>query len=66
MTFTIGTKKKFNIDDIDVDKILVSKNEQYGNCNSYNYFIGYNDNVIRPLYLFHKRLDILINLKKIK
>ena len=60
-------KKIFNIDDIDVNKILVSKKEQYGKYNSFKYFIGCNDNdVIRPLYLFHKRLDILINLKKIK
>ena len=45
-------KKIFNIDDIDVNKILVSKKEQYGKYNSSKYFIGYNDNdVIRPLYL---------------
>ena len=43
----------FNIDDIDVNKILVSKTEQYGKYNSFKYFIGYNDHdVIRPLYLF--------------
>ena len=45
-------KKIFNIDDIDVNKILVSKKEQYGKNNSFIYFIGYNDNdVIRPLCL---------------
>ena len=45
-------KKIFNIDDIDVNKILVSKKEQYGKYNSFKYFIGYNDNDgIRPLYL---------------
>ena len=45
-------KKIFNIDDIDINKILVSKKEQYGKYNSFKYFIGYNDNdVIRPLYL---------------
>ena len=33
-------KKIFNIDDIDVNKILVSKKEQYGKCNSSKYFIG--------------------------
>ena len=66
-TFTIKTKKIFNIDDIDVNKILVSKKEQYGKYNSSKYFIGYNDNgVIRPLYFFHKLLAILINLIKIK
>ena len=45
-------KKIFNIDDIDVNKILVSKKEQYGKYNSFKYFIGYNDNdVTRPLCL---------------
>ena len=45
--------KIFNIDDIDVNNILVSKKEQYGKHNSFKYFIGYNDNdIIRPLYLF--------------
>ena len=61
-------KKIFNIDDIDVNKILVSKKEQYGKYNSFKYFIEYNDNnVIRHYICFlHKRLDILINLIKIK
>ena len=67
LSFTIITKKISSIDDIDVNKILVSKKEQYGKYNSFKYFIGYNDNdVIRPWYLFCKQLDILINLKKIK
>ena len=52
VTFTKQKQKIFNIDDIDVNKILVSKKEQYGKYNSFKYFIGYNDNdVIRPLYL---------------
>ena len=39
-----------NIEDIDVNNILVSKKEPYGNKNSFKYFTGYNDNdVIRPL-----------------
>ena len=39
-----------NIEEIDVNNILVSKNEPYGNKNSFKYFIGYNDNdIIRPL-----------------
>ena len=43
-------KKVNNIDDIDVNKILVSKKEPYSTKNSFKYFIGYNDNdVIRPL-----------------
>ena len=38
------------IDDIDVNKILVSKKEPYATKNTLKYFIGYNDNdVIRPL-----------------
>ena len=42
----------FNIDDIYVNKTVVSKKEQYGKYKSFKYFIGYNDNdVIRPLYL---------------
>ena len=45
--------KIFDIDDIDVNKILVSKKEQYDKYNSFKYFVGYNDNdFIRPLYLF--------------
>ena len=45
-------KKIFNINDIDVNKILVSKKEKYGKYNSFKHFIGYNDNdVIKPLYL---------------
>ena len=44
-------KKIFNLDDIDVNKILVCKKEQHGKYNSFKYFIGFNDNVIRPLCL---------------
>ena len=43
-------KKINNIEDIDVNNILVSKKESYGNKNSFKYFIGYNDNdIIRPI-----------------
>ena len=43
-------KKIYSTDDIDVNNILVSKKEPYGNKNSVKYFIGYNDNdIIRPL-----------------
>ena len=43
-------KKLFRIEDIDINKILVSKKESYGTKNSLKYFIGYNDdNVIRAL-----------------
>ena len=44
------SKKVDKIDDIDVNKILVSKDEPYGTIKSFKYFIGYDDNdVIRPL-----------------
>ena len=43
-------KKVTKIDDIDVNKILISKEEPCSTKNSFEYFIGYNDNdVIRPL-----------------
>ena len=55
-------KKIFNIDNIDVNKILVSKKEQYGKNNSFIYFIGYNDNdVIRPLCLKLSKMTSYIN-----
>ena len=44
-------KKASQIDNIDVIKILVSKIEPYGAKNALKYFIGYNDDVIRPLCL---------------
>ena len=46
-----------NIGDIDVNNILVSKKEPYGNKNSFKYFIGYNDNdVIRPLCIMLQQM----------
>ena len=52
----------FNIDDINVNKLLFPKKEQYGKHNSSKYFIGYNDNdVIRPLYLFISQTTGYIN-----
>ena len=45
-------KKVFQIDNIDVNKKLVSKKESYGTKNVLRYFIEYNDNdFIRPLCL---------------
>ena len=42
--------KVSKIDNIDINKTLVSKEEPSGKKNSFKYFIGYNDNdVIRPL-----------------
>ena len=61
-------KKVFNIDDIDVNKILVSKKEQYGKYNSFKYSIGYNDNGFsRPLYFFLSQTTrILLNIQLLK
>ena len=43
-------KKLFSLNDIDVNKILISKKESYVTKNSSKYFIGYNDDeAIRPL-----------------
>ena len=44
-------KRLFDIEDIDVKKVWVSKKEPYSNKSSFKYFIGYNDNDdIRLLY----------------
>ena len=44
------SKKTFNIDDINVNKILISKKESDSKKTSFRYFIGYNYNDdIRPL-----------------
>ena len=67
MTFTKKNKIIFNIDDIDVNKILVSKKEQYGKYNSFKYFTGYNNNdVITPLCLNLSQMVMLMNLMKIQ
>ena len=44
--FYSKNKKIFNIDDVDINKILVSKKEQLRKYNSSKYFIGYNNGVI--------------------
>ena len=55
-------KNIFNIDDIDVNKILVSKKVSYGKNNSFKYFIGYNDNdIIRPLFVKLPQMTSYIN-----
>ena len=55
-------KKLFNIHDLDVNEILISKKEFYGIKNLIKYFIGYNDDfVIRPLCIkLPQMLNILI------
>ena len=55
-------KKIFNINEIDINKILVSKKETFGKHDSFKYFIGYNDNdFIRRLYLFISQTTGYIN-----
>ena len=51
--FFYRSRKPFNVSDIDVNKILISKEVAYGTKNSLKYFIGYidEDDVIRPLLL---------------
>ena len=47
------SRKPFNVSDIDVNKIVISKEVVYGTKNSLKYFIGNidEDDVIRPLLL---------------
>ena len=54
-------KRLFKIDEIDVDKILVSKKEPYGTNKSIKYFIGYNMIMLLDHYAwsFLKWLDML-------
>ena len=55
-------KKIFNINDIDVNNILVSKKEKYGKYNSFKRFTGYNDNnIIKPLCLELPQMTGYIN-----
>ena len=55
-------KEISNIDDIDVNKILVSKKEPYSRNSSLIYFIGCNDNdVLRPLCLRPSKTTGYIN-----
>ena len=55
-------KKIFNINDIDVNNLWVSKKEKYGEYDSFQHFIGYNDNnVIKPLYLELPQMTGYIN-----
>ena len=50
-------KKSFKIYDIDVNKILLSKEEPYGANKSIKYFIEYNDNDdIRPLCIMSPQM----------
>ena len=56
--FFYSSRKPFNANDIDVNKISISKEVAYGIKNSLKYCIGYNDeeDVIRPLCLKHPQM----------
>ena len=47
--FSKDKKLLYNSDEIDVDKVLVYKKESYGINKSFKYFVGYNDDKIKPL-----------------
>ena len=52
-----NNKKQFKIKDIDINKILISKPESYGNKNAKKYIIGYSDDVIRPIRIFLPQMN---------
>ena len=55
--------KQFNIEDIDINKILISKPEAYENSMR-KYIIGYNNNTISPLQLFLPKMIGYLNIFK--
>ena len=58
-----NNKKQFNIENIDINKILISRSETYKN-NMRKYIIGYNDNTISPLQLFLTKMTGYLNIFK--
>ena len=54
-------KNMFNIDDIDVNKVLISKKEQYCEYSSFKCFHLNANNVIRLLYLELSQMTGYIN-----
>ena len=58
-----NNKKQFSIEDIDINKILVSKSETCEN-NMRKYIIGYNDNTIRALQLFLPKMTGYLDIFK--
>ena len=44
-------KRLFNMGDIDVNKILISKKEPYGRKGSFKYIIGYKDKIMLVHYV---------------
>ena len=59
-----NNKKQFNIKDIDINKILISKPESYDKNNVRKYFIRYNDKTISPLQLFLPKMTGYLNIFK--
>ena len=59
-----NNKKQFNIEDIDINKILISKPEPYDKNNMKKYIIGYNDNTISSLQLFLPKMTGYLNIFK--
>ena len=57
-----NNKKQFNIKDIDIKKILISKPESYNKSNVRKYIIGYSDNTISPLQLFLPKMTGYLNI----
>ena len=56
-----NNKKQFNIEDIDINKISISKPEIYEK-NVRKYIIGYNDNTISPLQLLLPKMTGYLNI----
>ena len=52
-----NNKKQFKIKGIDINKILVSEPESYGNKNAKKYIIGYSNDVIRPIHIFLPQMN---------
>ena len=46
-----NSKKQFDIQQIDTNKLSISEPEPYGKKNAIKCIIGYNDNAIRPLHI---------------
>ena len=57
-----NNKKQFNIEDIDINKILISKTESYNKNNMRKYIIGHSDNTIIPLQLFLPKMTGYLNI----
>ena len=57
-------KKQFNIEDIDINKILISKPESYDKNNMKKYIIEHNDKTIRSLQLFSPKMTGYLNIFK--